>query len=109
MTPIPFPAGSLQVSAFVLEDQTGLTLDEICRACTADTVMITELIQEGILHPTGDAPAQWRFTGLHLQQAKVAVRLQRDLGVNLPGAALALQLLAELDVLSARLRNSSFD
>lgn len=107
MTPTPFSAGSLLVGAFVLEEQTELTLDEICRACTADAVLITALIEEGILHPAGDAPAQWRFTGLHLQQAKVAVRLQRDLGVNLPGAALALQLLDELNVLRARLRSFS--
>lgn len=105
MTPTPFSSGSLLVGAFVLEEQTELTLDEICRACTADAVLITGLIEEGILHPAGEAPAQWRFTGLHLQQAKVAVRLQRDLGVNLPGAALALQLLDELNVLRARLRS----
>jgi chaperone modulatory protein CbpM len=36
-----------------------------------------------------------------------AHRLQRDLGVNLPGIALALQLLERIDALEARLRSTS--
>ena len=37
-------------------------------------------------------------------EARVAVRLHRDLGVNPAGAALALQLMEELDTLRARLQ-----
>lgn len=39
-----------------------------------------------------------------MQRALVALRLQEDLGVNLAGAALALQLLEELETLRSRLR-----
>ncbi|WP_309684087.1 chaperone modulator CbpM [Polaromonas sp.] len=92
------------LSSFILEDQTELTLDEVCRACAAQTDMIVELVNEGVLEPDGPAPGEWRFTGLHLHQARVAVRLQRDLGVNLAGVALALQLLQEMDSLRAQLR-----
>jgi len=56
-----------------------------------------------VLWPDGREPHRWRFTGTHLRRATVAIRLQRDLGVNLAGAALALQLLDELEVLQARL------
>ena len=66
-----------------------------------------ELVEEGVLTPEGEAPGQWRFTGLHLHRARVAARLQRDLGVNLAGAALALELLEEMEVLRARLRRLS--
>ena len=41
----------------------------------------------------------WQFTGTHLYQAKIVTRLQRDLGVNLAGAALALQLIDEINFL----------
>ncbi|MBT9477058.1 MAG: MerR family transcriptional regulator, partial [Polaromonas sp.] len=40
----------------------------------------------------------------HLQRARVALRLQTDLDVNLAGAALALELLDELDELRARVQ-----
>jgi len=53
--------------------------------------------------PEGTAPERWRFPGMQLRRARVAVRLQRDLGVNTAGAALALQLLDEIEALRARL------
>ena len=109
MTPDKPDAGGLQLTTLILEEQSELTLADICRACAIDDVVIIEMVEEGVLTPVGEAPAQWRFSGLHLQHAKVAVRLQRDLGVNLQGAALALQLLEEMDQLRARLRGLSGD
>lgn len=91
------------VQAHVLEEQTGLTLDELCRACGAPQPWLVALVDEGVLSPAGTAVGEWRFTGLHLRYARVAVRLQRDLGVNPAGAALALQLMDELDRLRAQL------
>ena len=109
MTPIkPYPGG-LELTTLILEEQSELTLADICRACATEDLVIIEMVEEGVLTPVGQAPAQWRFSGLHLQHAKVAVRLQRDLGVNLQGAALALQLLEEMDLLRARLRGLSGD
>ncbi|MES2385835.1 MAG: chaperone modulator CbpM [Pseudomonadota bacterium] len=101
MTP---DATRLQLTGFVLEDQDGLTLVEVCRACAAEPEMVMALVEEGLVAPSGAAPGEWRFTGVHMQRARVAVRLQKDLGVNLAGAALALQLLEELDTLRARLQ-----
>jgi chaperone modulatory protein CbpM len=109
MTPDKTAAGGLQLTALILEEQTELTLADLCRACAADTALIIEMVDEGVLAPDGPAPTQWRFSGLHLQHAKVALRLQRDLGVNFQGAALVLQLLEEMDVLRARLRGLSAD
>ena len=107
MTPLPPDAPAarrLQLTGFILEEQTELTLGDLCRACAVESSSILELVEEGVLTPAGEAPGQWRFTGLHLHRARVAARLQRDLGVNLAGAALALELLEEMEVLRARLR-----
>ena len=97
-----------RVDAYVMEDLSELTLQELCRACAAQADIIIELVEEGVIeglaHEVGQAPDQWRFTGLHLHHAQVALRLQRDLGVNLAGAALALQLMEEVDELKAQLR-----
>lgn len=92
------------VHAHVLEDLTGLTLDDLCRACGAPAPLLVELVEEGVITPSRTAGGEWRFTGLHLRHAHVAVRLQRDLGVNPAGAALALQLLDELEQLRAQLQ-----
>ena len=92
-----------QPSAIILEEQTGLTLTEVCQACAVRVEYIVELVDEGVLNPLGREPHRWRFTGTHLRRATVALRLQRDLGVNLAGAALALQLLDEVEALQARL------
>jgi chaperone modulatory protein CbpM len=92
-----------QHSAVILEEQTGLTLIEVCRACAVHAERIVELVEEGVLAPVGRETHLWRFSGAHLRRAAVALRLQRDLGVNLAGAALALELLDELEALRARL------
>ena len=96
-----------QVSGFILEEQVGLTLTDLCRACGAQTELVVELVEEGVISPSGEAPEVWRFTGVHLRHARVAIRLQRDLGVNVAGAALALQLMDELETLRERLRAAS--
>lgn len=93
-----------KITAHVLDEHTLLTLDELCRACAAQTEFIIELVEEGILSPQGPEPQAWRFTGIHLQRAAIARRLQHDLGVNLAGAALALQLLEEVQELRERLQ-----
>lgn len=92
------------VGALILEDQVDLTLDELCRACSTQVEQLMALVDEGVIAPSGSAPGSWRFTGAHLYRARVAVRLQRDLGVNLAGAALALELMDELEALRAQLR-----
>ena len=88
----------------ILEEQLDLTLDTLCRACGTEVEQLRELVDEGVIVPSGDAPEFWRFTGVHLRRARIAVHLQRDLGVNPAGAALALQLMEEREDLRARLR-----
>ncbi|MES2360892.1 MAG: chaperone modulator CbpM [Pseudomonadota bacterium] len=100
MTP---PTNQMQLTGFILEEQTELTLEDICRACAAQADLVIELVHEGVLTPMGTAPAQWRFTGIHMHRATVALRLQRDLGVNPAGAALALELMDEMEALRAQL------
>ena len=98
-----------QLSAIILEEQTGLTLTEVCQSCAVRVEFIVGLVDEGVLDPIGREPHRWRFTGTHLRRATVALRLQRDLGINRAGAALALQLLDEIEILQARLRKTGHD
>jgi chaperone modulatory protein CbpM len=68
-----------------LEELVGLSLSDLSRACAVHAEMIVELVGEGVIAPEGREPHRWRFTGAHLHRVKVALRLQRDLGLNLAG------------------------
>jgi chaperone modulatory protein CbpM len=108
MTPNFIITAPMTATSHLMEDITELTLDDLCRACAAQIDIIIELVSEGVIDiadaPSNQPPEHWRFTGLHLQRAKVAMRLHRDLGVNFAGAALALELMDELQTVKAKLR-----
>jgi len=98
-----------QLSGIILEELSELTLADLSRACAVQADCIVELVEEGLIVPVGREPHRWRFSGIHMRRATVALRLQRDLGVNLAGAALALQLLEEVEALRARLKVLGYD
>ena len=81
-----------------------LTLAQVCRCCAVPAEKILLLVGEGILAPRGSAPSHWRFAADDLGRALRALRLERDLGVNPPGAALAIELVDEMDRLRRRVR-----
>jgi chaperone modulatory protein CbpM len=92
----------------VLSEHERLSLVEICTVCRISADDLIEAIEEGILEPEGKGPAEWRFRASDLPRLQKALRLQRELRVNLPGAALALQLIDELEAQRRRfLRESS--
>lgn len=87
----------------LLEEEVVFTLDDLSRACSVETETITLLVEEGIIEPVSDDADHWHFSGVSLQRVRTAIRLQDDLGVNLPGAALALDLLDEIAALRTQL------
>jgi chaperone modulatory protein CbpM len=93
-----------QFAICILEEQTQLTLTDLCRACAVHDEQIIALVDAGVLEPRGREPGHWRFGGASLNRARRTLRLQRDLDIDLAGAALALELLEEIDTLKARLR-----
>ena len=91
------------MSGEVVEEEVELTLGELCRACDLTAEKVLELIEYGVIEPQGRRPSQWRFRGVSLRRVRRARRLQQDLGVNIAGVALALDLLDELERLQRRL------
>jgi chaperone modulatory protein CbpM len=83
----------------VFDESTWCTLSEACQLCKVKDHLVKEMIQEGLLTPAGSSVQEWRFGAQELKRIQITIRLQRDLRVNLPGAALALDLLEELDQL----------
>lgn len=87
----------------IIDEETELSLNDLCKACSSSAEWIIELVEEGALEPIGYQQTQWRFSGYNLQRARTAMRLQRDLGLNLAGIALALDLLEKIETLESRL------
>ena len=87
----------------IFDDSVELTLQELSRMCAIEESHIVEFVEEGVLTVVRVAP-QWHFNGAMLRRARLAVRLQRDLELNLAGVALALDLMEELEQLRRELR-----
>ena len=87
----------------VLDDDTEMTLVELCQACSVHEDDVRVWVSEGVLHPSAEPGQPMRFRGAALRRARVAVRLTRDLEINTAGVALALDLLDEINELRARL------
>ena len=95
-------------SVLLLDEAHEITLAELTRSCRVHTDWVMELVEEGVLEPVQPGGPQWRFSATSVVRVQKVRRLQRDLGVNLPGIALALQLLERIDALEARLRTASY-
>lgn len=95
------------LSGAILEEDLELSLTELTRACRVRADFVVELVDEGIIEPVDPNQTRWTFTGRSLVRLRTAVNLHRDLELNLAGVALALDLMAEIDALHARLERLS--
>ncbi len=89
--------GTKKLTGTLLDERAVFTLRELCRACGVHAELVMEMVEEGVLEPRGSAPTEWRFPGKAVIRAQKALNLTRDLRVNWPGAALALDLLEEIE------------
>ena len=91
------------LTGIIIEEETRLSLRELCEACAVHVEFIDELVDEGVIEPSGIDKSHWCFTGISLQRIRTAKRLQQDLGINLAGVALALDLIEEVQLLRTQL------
>jgi chaperone modulatory protein CbpM len=91
------------LNGIIVEDTTEFSLGELSRACGRPAEWILALVEEGVIEPVGADQTQWRFRGYCLQRVRIVHRLQSDLGLNLAGAALAVELLEEVEELRHRI------
>jgi chaperone modulatory protein CbpM len=93
------------VTGTVVDEDRGIPLAQLCRVCGLSVEAVAALVDEGILEPEGTRRGRWRFSADSIRRARTAIRLQRDLELNLAGVALALDLLDRVEELQARVRN----
>ncbi len=83
----------------IVEECIVLSVADLSRMFAVEESHIVELVEEGVLSVVEVRTSQWRFSGAALRRMRIALSLERDLGINLPGVALALDLLEELEQL----------
>src|SRR5580698_2355608 len=97
------PSQDPALSGAILEESADLTIKDLSRMCAVDERHIVEFVEEGVLNVVEVNTTEWHFTGAALRRARLALRLERDLELNLAGVALALQLMEELEHLRREL------
>jgi chaperone modulatory protein CbpM len=91
------------LSGAIVDDSSMLTIRDLSRICAVDERHIVEFVEEGVLEVVSVDTVEWHFTGAALGRARLALRLERDLELNLAGVALALELMDELEHLRREL------
>lgn len=89
------------IHGLIVEEGIPLTPEELCQACCASREHVVSWAVEGVLEPLGETSQDRRFTSASLHRERRALWLTRDLEINLPGVALALDLFDEIAALQA--------
>ena len=79
-------------------DGSTFSLREICERGDCHAEFVIKLVDYGVIAPLDEVPEvrQLKFDVAALSRLQKALRLQRDLKLNLPGLAMSLELLDEV-------------
>lgn len=91
----------------LLDDTAWFGIREVCEMCGVDADLVVEVVEHGLVERPGGAPPSWRFPASAAFRIRRAVNLCNDLGVNLAGASLAVELLEDLDRLRSEVARLS--
>ncbi|MBW4934230.1 chaperone modulator CbpM [Marinobacter sp. F4206] len=87
----------------IVEQQATFTLREICERGDCHAELVLKMVSYGIIEPVEalehEEVRNWEFDLTALLRLQKAMRLQRDLKMNLPGLAMSLELLDEVDTM----------
>lgn len=87
----------------LIDDRDEITVVQLCRRCAVEAEMVERLIAEGIIEPSRQEGDELYFPQSSMKRTRIVMRLRSDLGVNMAGAALALELLERIEDLQKRL------
>lgn len=99
------------LSGVIVEDDENVSLNTLSQCCSLSTEQIITMIEHGIIEPleSQQTRSYWQFSGECIIRVQTATRLQHDLGVNLAGTALALELLDEIQSLRQQVNSLQRD
>lgn len=100
---MPGRRGARVPARAVLDLQVRLSLRELSERTGLTATELIDMVEEGLIEAEGRRPPGWRFAARAAERVGAALRLQRDLGLNLAGAALVLDLLEQMRELRGEL------
>ena len=93
----------------ILSEKNKLALRDVCERCGLPETTIWAYVEEGVIEVEGDDVARWRFSEVSIVRVQKAHRLELDLGLNPAGAALALELMVQIDELKTQIKRLQRD
>ncbi len=90
----------------LIEEDKPLSLNQLSERCMISKIELQELVYEGIIEPLEVQEKSWSFSSETLWRVKKVQRLRRDLDLNIPGAALTMQLLDRIEELENMIKRS---
>jgi DNA-binding transcriptional MerR regulator len=88
---------------FWKEEYSLLTLNELADAAELHPALIEKFIAYGLIEPTTSEGADSLFPIAHVERLRRIMRLRHDLGVNLAGVAIILDMRDHLEELQKEL------
>ncbi len=92
----------------IIDPSDTYSLEQFCSVCRIAPKLVIEMVEEGVVEPGGVSRAEWTFNYRAVMRIQRAYRLQQDLELNLPGVALSVDLLEEIERLRLELKRLQF-
>ncbi len=80
----------------MLNNNVFYTTKAVCKSYKLNQETVDEMVSWGIAEPSGNKPERWLFSHKDFERIGRASRFYKELEINIPGAALALQLLEDI-------------
>ncbi len=97
----------------IVDETTQVSIEQLSIFCSVRRERIVSLVEEVVLEQVARRrnrhSDEWRFCGERPKRAARAIRLQRELDIDMSALGLVLDLLEEIEALRVRLRTGGLD
>ncbi|WP_454781249.1 chaperone modulator CbpM [Legionella sp. WA2022007384] len=87
----------------LIEETMTISFNEVCQRYHIPEELLHEMVEYGLFSTKTTKKEHLKLNPNDLRKIESAFRLHQDLGINLPGVALALELLEKIDQLNEEL------
>lgn len=81
----------------MLNENVFYTTRAVCKTYKLNQSVVDEMVSWGVAEPSGSKPEKWLFSQKDFERIGQASRFNKELEINIPGTALAIQLLEEIN------------